>query len=101
MGDDHDPDPGGGQMKVNDVSSSKSALPATSVWAGGMKSSTESRVKLRSFEEIIQDATNNRNILEIKLQKNVSDSDPWLCPLIGFTGDPPPPPPLQKCAKLQ
>ena len=32
--------------------------------------------RMRSFEEIIADANNNRNILEIHLKKNISDEDP-------------------------
>ena len=70
MGDN--PDPGGGGPLTN--STTASALPATSVWAEGMKSADN--VKLRTFEEIINDATNNRNILKIKLQKNPNESDP-------------------------
>ena len=66
-----DPDPGGGELLSNPVS--MSALPATSVWAEGKKSADD--VKLRTFEEIINDATNNRNILKIRLQKNSNESD--------------------------
>ena len=60
MGDKgDDPDPGGGDVLTNPVLTS--ALPVTSVWADDRKSADD--VKLRSFEEIINDATNNRNIL--------------------------------------
>ena len=69
MGDD--PDPGGGISLANPATTS--ALPATSMWAEGKKSTDN--VRLRTFEEIIHDATNNRNILKIKLQKNVNESD--------------------------
>lgn len=57
-----------------------SALPATSAWAGGKNCATNSNVRLRSFEEIIHDASNNRNILEIRLKKIISDSDPAVKP---------------------
>ena len=66
-----EPDPGGGGTTPRQKDNS--ALPATSAWAGGRKSSDNANVRLRSFEEIIHDATNNRNILEIRLQKNISD----------------------------
>ena len=78
MGNDIDPDPGGGLDEVPRVRTS--ALPVTSAWADGKKSAANDDVKLRSFEEIIHDATNNRNILEIKLKKNVNDSDPSMKP---------------------
>ena len=52
---------------------SSSTLPVTSVWAGGRKGAEN--VKLRSFEEIIQDAKSNRNILEIHLKKIVNEND--------------------------
>ena len=74
MGDD--PDPGGGDVLTSPVQ--MSALPVTSVWAEGKKSTND--VKLRTFEEIINDATNNRNILKIRLQKNSNDSDPSVKP---------------------
>ena len=77
MGDD--PDPGGGRVEYGSASD-VSALPATSVWAEGKKGSDDTTVRLRSFEEIIHDATNNRNILEIRLQKNINDSDPQVKP---------------------
>ena len=60
-------DPGGGSDRVN---GSVSALPATSLWAEGGKS-TNAAIKMRSFEEIIADAKANRNILEIHLKKNL------------------------------
>ena len=78
MGDDHDP--GGGISNESSIAVNVSALPATSAWAGGRNSPSVSNVRLRSFEEIIQDATNNRNILEIRLQKNLCDSDPTVKP---------------------
>ena len=51
MGDD--PDPGGGISLANPATTS--ALPATSMWAEGKKSTDD--VKLKTFEEIINDAT--------------------------------------------
>ena len=68
-------DPGGGG---NSESTITSALPATSDWAGG-RNGAES-VKMRSFEEIVQDAKNNRNILEINLKKIVDENDSSLKP---------------------
>ena len=78
MGDE--PAPGGRISNKSSTVSIESTLSATSAWAGGRKSPSDSNMKLRSFEEIIQDATNNRNILEIRLQKNLSDSDPNVKP---------------------
>ena len=72
-----EPDPGGGGEVIE---TTKSALPVTSVWAGGKNSTSDASIRLGSFEEIIQDATNNRNILEIKLRKNIDESDPTVKP---------------------
>ena len=75
----HDPGPGGGgggggsSSKTNP---SSSALPATSTWAGGRNGSTKNNNRMRSFEEILEDATSNRNILEIILKKNVDETNP-------------------------
>ena len=51
-----------------------SGLPATSAWAGGRSSASEP-VKMRSFEEILAEASANRNILEIHLKKNISNDE--------------------------
>ena len=48
-----DPDPGGGDVLTSPAQTS--ALPVTSVWAEGKKSTDD--VKLKTFEEIINDAT--------------------------------------------
>ena len=64
MSKSDDPDPGGGENPG--AMSSINTLPATSVWAGG-RSGAES-VKMRSFEEIIQDAKSNRNVLVYPLE---------------------------------
>ena len=68
-------DPGGGS---NPESRTTNALPATSHWAGG-RNGAES-VKMRSFEEIVQDAKTKRNILEINLKKIVDETDSNLKP---------------------
>ena len=66
------PDPGGGRTLSNPETTS--ALPATSTWAEGKKNAED--VRLRTFEEITNDATNNRNISKIRLQKNPINSEP-------------------------
>ena len=66
-------DPGGG------ANVSESALPVTSAWAGD-RTSASSKTKMRSFEEIVQEAKANRNILEIHLKKNVNAEDPSVKP---------------------
>ena len=71
-----DPDPGGGEAIADSMTTR--ALPATSQWGEGKKSADNGR--LRTFEEIINDATNNRNILKIRLQKNTSESEPLVKP---------------------
>ena len=70
------PDPGGGEDKVTQVGNPSSALPVTSVWAGDKEKAMRDTVKMRTFEEIIADATANRNILEIHLKKNLDDENP-------------------------
>ena len=65
------PDPGG----ENNMISEKSALPVTSDWAEDKKSSCSSSVRMRSFEEIMADASSNRNILEIIIKKSFHESD--------------------------
>ena len=67
------PKGGGSPSTTNSTTSPTSALPATSAWAGGRSSEVK---KMRNFEEIIADATANRNILEINLKKNISTEEP-------------------------
>ena len=70
-------DPGGGALVSDpEQSSNVSALPATSVWAKGGNASASGAAKIRSYEEIIADAKTKRNILEIKLKKNIPFDDP-------------------------
>ena len=69
------PDPGGGGGK-----NTSSALPVTSTWAGGKENAESDIVKMRSFEEIIADASANRNILEIHLKKNLNEENPSIKP---------------------
>ena len=54
----NNPDPGGGGGK-----NTSSALPVTSTWAGGKENAKSDTVKMRSFEEIIADASANRNMV--------------------------------------
>ena len=68
-------DPGGG----GGTNASKRALPVTSAWAGD-RMGASSNTKMRSFEEIVQEAKSNRNILEIHLKKNVNSDDPSVKP---------------------
>lgn len=74
------PDPGGGGDKVTQLSHQSSALPVTSVWAGDKEKAKRESVKMRSFEEIIADATANRNIMEIHLKKNLDEENPNVKP---------------------
>ena len=69
-------DPGDNPNPNTPVSSrpSSSGLPATSAWAGGRTSAGEP-VTMRSFEQILAEASSNRNILEIHLKKNISNDE--------------------------
>ena len=58
------PPPGGGSPP-SQMSSPSGGLPVTSAWAGGRNSPVKTKVKMRSFDEIIADAASSRNILEI------------------------------------
>ena len=63
-------DPGGGGTSPTN----SSCLPGTSDWAGARKNAGYSTTR-RSFEQILADANNNRNILEIQVKKNAEDND--------------------------
>ena len=80
MVDDGQPPPGGGAISCDQTEhhsspSIQGGLPATSVWAGGRSTSSEPS-KMRSFEQILAEANDSRNILEIHLKKIIPDNEP-------------------------
>ena len=68
-GSSGEPPPGGGDNSVTSKPTTGNGLSATSAWAGG-RPSQNNAPRLRTFEEIIAEASSSRNILEIHLKKN-------------------------------